>query len=147
MRVHGHRRLEDGRSSPTYNTWRAMKIRCQNPNRKDFRWYGARGIQVCPRWCGPDGFDNFLADMGPRPEGMTLDRIDVNWHYEPENCRWADRETQAGNRQASLVASLEREDAERPPTEEEEEAARVRPKWPELVVEVAPPVAPEDMPF
>lgn len=124
---HGHRRTEDGKSSPTYNSWRSMKIRCLNPNRSDFRWYGGRGVQVCPQWLGPDGFDRFLADMGPRPEGTTLDRIDVNGHYEPSNCRWATDKMQRDNRR------IHEDDWDWDP---DEDGYRVEPKWPELLPEL-----------
>ena len=60
--------------------------------------YGARGITVCDRWRGENGFENFLSDMGPRPEGMTLDRKESNGNYEPGNCKWATKEEQAHNR-------------------------------------------------
>jgi hypothetical protein len=72
-----------------------MIQRCTNPNRDNYSYYGGRGIAVCEAW---RVFDNFLADMGVRPEGMTLDRIDPNGHYEPSNCRWADPATQTRNR-------------------------------------------------
>jgi len=78
----------------TYGTWSHMKDRCLNPKDKDFKHYGERGIKICKRW---DKFENFLKDMGKKPEGLTLDRIDNNGNYEPSNCRWATQKTQTRN--------------------------------------------------
>lgn len=75
-----------------------MKARCGNPNNISWPDYGGRGVKVCIRWQGPSGFPNFLADMGEKPEGTSLDRINVNGNYEPSNCRWATRHEQAHNK-------------------------------------------------
>lgn len=84
--------------TPTYTSWSAMKARCLRPGRENYKNYGGRGITVCDRWLGPNGFENFLADMGERPDGRTLDRIDGDGHYEPGNCRWATSSEQNRNR-------------------------------------------------
>lgn len=88
-------------NTPVYNAWRNMKQRCFDANVPDFKNYGARGITVCERW--RVSFEAFLADMGDRPDGMTLDRIDVNGNYEPGNCRWATQATQVRNRRATRI--------------------------------------------
>lgn len=97
--AHGHAKKK--KFSPEYHSWSSMIQRCTNKNRKTYADYGGRGIKVCDRWLK---FTNFLADMGPRPEGTSLERMDVNKGYEPGNCCWADRTTQSRNsRQAVWV--------------------------------------------
>ena len=82
--IHGHNRV--GKRTKTYRTWDSMIQRCTNPNTKKYDAYGGSGITVCNRW---REFSNFLEDMGEKPEGMTLDRMDPDKGYYKENCRWA----------------------------------------------------------
>lgn len=98
MKKHGHAITYN--PSPTYITWMGMRNRCNNPSDKDYPNYGERGICVDSRW---DDFNNFLEDMGERPEGMTLERNDVNGDYCKDNCSWASRETQARNRRNTYL--------------------------------------------
>lgn len=89
--IHGH---TSGGNSRTYRIWANMVSRCTNPRFDSFRHYGARGISVCESW---KTFSNFLEDMGPAPEGLTLDRIDGNGNYQASNCRWVTSKQQAEN--------------------------------------------------
>ncbi len=91
---HGHS-SRNSKLNPTYRSWQAMKERCQNPNNPRFKDWGGRGIKVCERW---QDFVNFLEDMGEKPEGLTLDRVDNNGNYELGNCRWATWKEQIQNR-------------------------------------------------
>ncbi len=77
-----------------YQCWQDMKQRCYNPNNHNFKNYGERGIKVCQEW---HTFEQFFADMGPMPDGLTLDRIDNAGNYEPSNCRWATKQQQRQN--------------------------------------------------
>jgi len=85
-------------TSREYNSWRAMRKRCHYPAHHNYPSYGGRGITVCERW--RFSFDNFLEDMGFRPEGHTLDRIDNDGDYEPGNVRWATAEQQRKNKRS-----------------------------------------------
>jgi len=93
MIKHGH--TPRGKCSPTYYSWLNMKSRCYCSSSRGYYNYGARGIKVCDRWL--HNFSTFLADMGERPEGRSLDRIDGSKDYTPENCRWATRVEQNRN--------------------------------------------------
>lgn len=82
-----------------YSVWWMMKDRCSNPKNRSYSRYGGRGIEVCKQWVGPDGFRQFLLDMGARPTPThSLDRVDVNGNYEPKNCRWITSTEQARNK-------------------------------------------------
>jgi hypothetical protein len=87
-----------------YKTWGEMKTRCRNPKNRSYARYGGRGISVCSRWLE---YNNFAEDMGERPEGTTLDRIDNNGDYEPSNCKWSTPKEQASNRQSNKWIELD----------------------------------------
>lgn len=100
---HGRKiKRSDGKTDPTYNSYINMKTRILNPNANNYKNYGGRGIKICQRWLD-GGFDQFLSDMGERPEGKTLDRIDHNGDYCPENCKWSTTQEQNENRRNSIL--------------------------------------------
>jgi hypothetical protein len=99
--VHGHKKK--GKPSPTYRVWIQMKRRCFDPKSKDFPKYGGRGITVCDRWNA--SFVAFLEDMGERPSlDHSIDRLEVNGHYSPDNCRWATSYQQNAEHKRNLRA-------------------------------------------
>jgi hypothetical protein len=92
LRTHGQK------DTPTYSSWCRMRQRCFNKDSTQYKWYGGSGVSVCKRW---DSFENFLEDMGPRPVGMTLGRINPRGDYRPSNCRWESWKEQGSNRRNS----------------------------------------------
>lgn len=89
-------------NTPTYKAYIAMKLRCYNElDSRYYTAYGGRGIRVCDRWLEENGFQNFLEDMGERPDGMSLDRIDNEGNYTPENCKWSSSREQGNNTRQS----------------------------------------------
>ena len=105
MRFSTHKRRSRslGRIDPTYQAWINMIRRCNNPKMENYPHYGGRGIRVCERWLR---FENFLADMGDRPDGLSLDRENNDGNYEPGNCRWADAFQQCNNKQRNRLIEL-----------------------------------------
>ena len=99
-RVRGSRVKHGMRKSAEHRIWSHIKSRCFNPNVPEFRNYGGRGITMCLRWA--ESFEAFISDMGLRPSAdLSIDRIDNEGNYEPGNCRWASKKTQANNTRAN----------------------------------------------
>lgn len=86
--------------TPTYKTWQSMKNRCLNVNHNKYNFYGGMGVKIADKW---HSFDGFLEDMGVRPDGLTLDRINPFGDYTKENCRWADNATQIKNTKRNFI--------------------------------------------
>lgn len=98
---HGH--CINSISTPIYTVWLAIHDRCNNTKKRAYKHYGARGITVCKRW---NDFAKFLADMSPRPKGLTIDRINNDGNYEPDNCRWATYKQQKRNNRGTKLNPL-----------------------------------------
>lgn len=107
---HGHNRRKGTGQTAEYRSWSGMKRRCTNPRGNSYQRYGARGVKVCERWRGDNGYANFYEDMGPRPTPQhSIDRIDNDGDYTPENCRWATVEEQSNNRSTNAYHVIDGE--------------------------------------
>jgi hypothetical protein len=106
---HGETSPSKGGRTPEYVAWNAISQRCYNPNAKQYKNYGDRGIKICDRW--KDNFSNFLEDMGRRPsEKHSIDRINVHGDYEPDNCKWSDVTEQNRNKRTCIVNKIVKKD-------------------------------------
>lgn len=99
--IHGH--TAHGSTSREFHSWCAMRQRCSNKNSANWKHYGGRGITVCNSWCD---FSNFLRDMGRCPDGCSIERIDNDGNYCPENCKWATKEEQMNNTRSNHMLTL-----------------------------------------
>lgn len=133
-----------GYLTPEYKSWNAMMQRCTNPRNTSYPDYGGRGITVCERWQGEDGYLNFVGDMGARPVGETLDRIKTDGNYEPSNTRWATKKVQSNNRRITRMITV---DGERRPLShwtaqmgfsKNTISERIRDGWPEHLAATLP---------
>ena len=99
----GHNKTHNRSRTPLHSAWMMMRQRCENPNNHAYRNYGGRGIKVCARW---SSFANFLEDMGERPKGLTLERVDNDGDYCKKNCKWASRRRQSRNRRDNINITI-----------------------------------------
>lgn len=98
-----HGASRGGKTTPTYNSWKLMKARCLSKSNRSYHHYGGRGISICKRWMK---FENFIADMGEKPFGRSIDRIDNNGNYTPKNCRWSTQLIQMSNTRRSVYLTF-----------------------------------------
>jgi hypothetical protein len=94
-------------NTPIYKVYCSMLERCASPSNRSYENYGGRGITVCERWKGPSGFTNFITDMGERPPGMTIERKENTKGYSPDNCVWATRAVQGGNKRNNVLLTYQ----------------------------------------
>lgn len=104
-----HGASANSHTTPTYRTWASINERIKRPENPSYKYYGGKGIKICEQWDSrnSDGFSNFLADMGERPKGKTIGRIDSSGDYEPSNCRWETAREQGGNKKNNRVFAIE----------------------------------------
>lgn len=95
-------------NTPTYISWKSMKARCLNKNATSYEYYGAKGVTICDKWLT---YQNFLNDMGERPDGMTIDRIDAFGNYKPSNCKWSTRLEQNQNKTNAVKYKVNKNEA------------------------------------